>query len=491
MNAMNLTISKWLFLTLAMATACHSTIDAAGFGLIEQSASSMGNAYAGGAAIAEDASTIYFNPAGITRIKGRQAIGTLHGILPTYDWHDKKSLITPALLKAPVQPNPGPRGGQPIPGKKKTDAGRDSPVGNFYYSHQLNDSLFAGLAITSPFGLATSYDDHWTGRYHALLSSLLTVEFNPVLAYKLDNKLSFGAGVRVMYSHTKLTNDVDYGTLAWLNSMTQGPATPLIEAGLNSLGFQPTTQDGRVRLRGNAWSVAANVGLLYEPCCGTRLGVSWRSQIKLRVKGREHFSSLPPLIENPFQAGLLSPFFQAIKAAAATDTQVKADVTLPDLAIFSAYHELNDSWAVMGDITWTRWSSVQRLVFRFDNPLQPDNVTQYKWQNTLRYALGTTYSGFCRWKLRTGIAYDETPVFNSELRSPRVPDNDRFWFSLGAGYQWNSSFHFDLAFAHLFIKKTPIDKTSFSLSEEILRGGLKGSYRSNANIASAQIVYSF
>lgn len=481
----------WLLGTAALL-GFGQQADAAGFALIEQSVSSMGNAYAGGAAVAEDATTIFFNPAGITRLCGNELIGGGHGVFPYAKFDNNGSILFPGVNAGPVQPINSTPPPTRLRGNDGGNAGEHALVGNFYYTKQLNNCFWAGLAVTAPFGLVTDYDHHWKGRYHALRSQLLTIDINPVAAWKINRCWSIGGGFRALYAHAKLSNAVDYGTIAWLSSLTQGSQAAEIEAGLNALGFLPQTQDGDVHLKGNAWGWGGNFGVLFEPCCGTRFGVNWRSQIMLHIKGSEKFRELPTLIANPELAGALAPFFGAIQAAAATDSRAKADVILPDIFQISGYHEFNSCWAVMGDVSWTRWELLKRLRFRFNNPNQPDGITTLKWKNAFRYALGVTYSPNCNWKLRTGVAYDETPIPNRKYRTPRIPDQDRIWATAGLGYSWSSCLHFDIGYAHLFLPIDPkVDKTGFEVDEDFVRGGLRGKWDAYTDIVSAQVVYKF
>lgn len=491
----------WLLGAAALLGFSHQA-NAAGFALIEQSVSSMGNSYAGGAAIAEDATTIFFNPAGLSRICGGEMVAGFHVVVPVADYDDEGSILFPGVAAGQIPPSnfaPGER----LTGNDGRDAGEAAVVGNFYVSKQVNNCFWLGLGVTAPFGLVTDYDHNWKGRYYALRSQLLTVDINPVFAYKVNRCWSIGGGFRALYAHAKLSNKVDYGTIAWLQSLnlptapTPGPGPSLqqiAQTGLNSDGFLPQEEDGIVQLKGNAWGWGGNFGILYEPCCGTRFGINWRSQIKLNIKGDEKFKDIPTLIANPTGASnaVEAALLAGVQAAAATDSRAKAHLTLPDIFQISAYHELNSCWAVMADVTYTHWSLLKELRFRFNNPNQPDGVTTLKWEDAFRYAVGVTYSPNCNWKLRTGVAYDETPVRNKEYRDPRIPDNDRVWVNCGIGYQWNSCLHFDIAYAHLFVPSDPkIDKREFELEEEFIRGGLYGKYDAYTDIISAQLVWRF
>ncbi|MDH3600400.1 MAG: outer membrane protein transport protein, partial [Candidatus Tectomicrobia bacterium] len=164
---------------------------------------------------------------------------------------------------------------------------------------------------------------------------------------------------------------------------------------------------------------------------------------------------------------------------------VKAKLTLPESLSFSGYYEFSPQWAVMADITWTNWSRFDRLTLNFDGG-QPQQVQPQNWEDSFRYALGVMYTPSAPWTLRTGVAYDETPIPNAEDRIPRIPGNDRFWIAVGASYQPTHKLSFDVGYAHLFIEDVDINNTEVSTGHV-----LTGSYELNANIFSAQLTYHF
>jgi long-chain fatty acid transport protein len=155
---------------------------AAGFALIEQSGSGMGNAYAGGSAIAEDASTIFFNPAGMTYIQGTQAVGAIHFIKPNAEFNNQGSVAADF---------PGPSPAKPL-GSEGPNAGDLALVPNAYFKTDLNENIKLGLGINAPFGLKTEYDKEWLGRFQADMSELKTINFNPAIAFKVNDQLSLG-----------------------------------------------------------------------------------------------------------------------------------------------------------------------------------------------------------------------------------------------------------------------------------------------------------
>jgi len=408
---------------------------AAGFALTEQSASGLGNAFAGGSAAAEDASTIFYNPAGMTRLPGRQVVLGVHAIDPSVNFTNQGSTLAPP---APPLPLTGGNGG---------DAGQWTYVPNLYLSWQLNESLWAGIGVNSPFGLKTDYAAGWVGRYQALDTDLKTININPSIAYKVSDTISLGLGLSAQQAQVTLTKAIDFGLL---------------------LGA-PQSMDGSQELSASDWGVGFNLGALFQISPDMRIGVAYRSRIDYTLSGTSSFSGVPGAL-----SGLAS--FQNSGASAA--------LTVPDSASVSVFQTFGDQWEMMGDITWTQWTLFNQLAVNFANGA-PSNVTPENWQNAWRLSLGMSYKPNQSWKVRGGVAWDQTPVPNATLRTARLPDNNRTWLSVGASWYFAKSASLDFGYAHLFVPSTSIDHT------EPNSGTLIGSYDNSANIVSLQLVYSF
>lgn len=389
---------------------------AAGFALIEQSASGMGNAFAGGGAVAEDASTIFFNPAGMTYIEGTQLVGAIHLIKPTVEFNGSISGTGKA----------GGDGG---------DAGDLSFVPNFYYKRDLTDSVKFGLGVNAPFGLKTEYDSTWKGRFQAIKSEVKTININPAIAFKLNDQLSVGAGISAMWAQAELTRALNLGA-----------------------GGETT-----VKIKGDDWGFGFNLGAIYQATTDTRFSIAYRSKVNQHLKGE---SSSP------------SPF------TAALNTNVTAAIALPETFSVSTFSQLNDTWDLMGDVTWTRWSQFKELRVDFANAV-PDSVTPENWSNTLRYSIGANYHYSEDIKLRAGLAYDEEAI-SDQLRTARIPGNDRKWVSLGANWKVSPSSSIDVGYAHLFISDASINK-----NEGAGNGTLTGTYDGSVDILSAQYTHNF
>ena len=436
------------FAAVLVAGGFSGTAAAAGFALIEQSASGLGNAYAGGAAAIDDASVQFFNPAALTEVSGTQVSMAGHYIKPRSNLSGASATVVTL-------------GNIPYTGTID-DAGVDAFVPNFYYVRDLNTHLKFGLGITVPFGLSTEYNESWIGRYHAIKSAVETVNINPALGFKLNDRLSLGAGVSAQYIKAELTTAVDSGSLCVaLGTACGGPGNPAV--------------DSYARVRGDDWSYGFNLGLLYKPRDAMRVGVAFRSGIKQNLQGDGTFTRSSAL--NAVLGG--SNLF--------TYTAASADIDLPSSISLSMAHGLTPQIEIMHDITWTQWSKFQELRIDFANPVQPDAVTTENWDNTFRYAVGMSYKLNDRIKLRTGVAFDETPVPDAQYRTPRIPDNDRTWLAFGLTHTNSSNLSLDFGYAHLFVKDSTIDNTT----EGSIQANLKGTYKNSVDILSAQLNYKF
>jgi long-chain fatty acid transport protein len=412
------------------------SVSGAGFALIEQGVSGLGNAFAGGAAAAEDATTIFYNPAGMTRIP-TQFTAAANIIKPTFTFRNEGSTHST---------------GTALIGNYGGDAGVTKLVPNIYYVKK-TDKLALGIGINAPFGLATKYDNKWVGRYHAIESDLTNININPSVAYRFNEKFSVGGGINIGYVQATLTNAVDFGSI---------------------IVVAPQNADGFAKLQGDAWGAGWNLGLLYEFTKQTRVGAAYRSRIRYTLEGTAKFSNVPGAL-------LALPNFK--------NDNISAHLTTPDSLSMSFFHSFNPRWSIMGDVTWTNWRTFDELRIRFNNG-RTDSVVTTDWKQVFRYSLGATYAPNKAWTFRAGTAYDQAPVPSDRRRTARIPDSDRLWLALGAGYGFTDALKLNFAYVHLFIDDTKITKSTVD-PEDNRRGGLLGTYSGSVNIISAELKWVF
>lgn len=442
-----------------------STAAASGFGITEQSVTGLGAAFSTGSSAANDGSTVYFNPAGMSFLKNRTAVTFGANVIdPNAKFNNKGSTNATALGGVSLDVN----------NEEGGDAGPVAVVPNFYYTRAINDKWTAGVGVNAPFGLVTEYDEGWVGRYYALRSDLKTININPSIAYKANNNLSFGFGINIQYIDASLSNAIDFGGIC---AATQTAGT------CAALRLSPQADDGEIEVSGDDWSYGFNLGLLWQASPATRIGLAYRSKIKHRLEGDADF--VTP--DNPATGNAT-----AIAAGAGlVNGDVKANVNLPDSFSVGLHHQVNSKFTINADITWTNWSELQELRFDFDNPLAADGVTTLEWEDSNRYSLGLTYQQNKHWAWRAGIAFDESATPNSALISPRVPDADRTWLTVGFTYKPSHKMNVDFGFAHLFVEDANVNKVAATGSENFLRGNLVGEYDIDVNILSAQARWSF
>lgn len=445
---------------------------AAGFALIEQSVTGLGNAFAGSAAVAEDAGTIYFNPAGMTLLPGQQVVAGAHVIMP-------KAEFSTTTAQNALPPSAG--GPQPLSGGDGGDGGETGVAPNLYYAWNPGTGWALGLGVNAPFGLATKYDKTWVGRYHAVESEVITINLNPSVAYQVTDKLSVGAGVSAQYIDATLSSMVDFGLQAFAGATDPAQAAALLGAGAVS---NPDA-DIYSEVTADDWSFGYNLGLLYQFSEQTRVGLSYRSQVKHELEGEADFIPMNPTFLQSL--GLLS-------AAQATfvDQGASGKIDLPASASLSLYHRYNPQVAVMADVTWTEWSSFDQLVIDFDGTLAGSpSVTTENWDDTWRFAVGATCNPSPELALRFGLAYDQTVISSDEYRTPRIPDADRYWVTLGGGYQLTEVWSLDAAYAHLFVDDAKLAKIDDGTGEDAGRGTVIGDYENAVDIASIQVTMTF
>lgn len=409
---------------------------AAGFALLEQNASGIGNAYAGSAAVAENASTIFFNPAGMTALAGSEVSLGVAAVRPSFKFSNTGSSNAPAAT--------GSDGG---------DAGDWAGVPNAYVATALAKGFHFGIGLSAPFGLATEYSPDWVGRFQATKFDLKSLNLNPSLAWKVNDALSLGIGL----------NWQRFEAVYERMASTVSP-NPLIPSAV--------LQNTQVKLDADDDSLGWNIGATFTPAAGMRLGVAYRSAVKHTLEGT------------------LTASGPSAAVNAAQSSNAKADVELPDSFILSVAQQLDDQWEMLGDISWTGWSNIEKINIVRTSGAQSGLIAQTldaNFRDTWRVALGANQKLNEAWKMKYGIAYDQTPVKSTAERLVSLPDNDRLWLSIGTQWKPAKTSAVDLGFAYLIVKDTDIDNNQ-SLQG---RGRVTGTYDSSVMILGAQYTQSF
>lgn len=399
---------------MMVAGAFATQTYAAGFQLSEQSAIQMGRAMAGAGIVGDDLSAVHYNPAGMTLLSGTrmQATGTWVAVNLDYESHDG-SVTENGRLK-----------GQTIP------AG--------FITHQINDSLWAGLGLTVPYGMGTEFNENWDGMDRGTESMILTFDINPNLAWKVNDKLSVGGGISLQYAKAELGFGFDvpsFKTAAHAN------------------------------VKGDSWAWGWNVGMMFQPVETVRVGLAYRSHIAHNADGHTTLD---------------------INGMGSLTSDMKVRIKTPDTITLSATWEATDALRLSGTARWSKWSNFKSLSLDnsgFDNQRVDQITITNNWDDTWFFSVGADYKLNGQWTVRGGVAYDQGPVEN-QYRMAVIPDTDRVWFSGGASYKYTDNLTFD--FGATYIKGVG-DKELVSANEKA-----SGEFKSlDSYIFSAQMQYLF
>ena len=419
-------------LIAAAVTLASTQTFAAAFQLNEHSASGLGRAYAGEAAIADNASVLSRNPAAMTTFDKMALSVSGTYIKPDVD-------VAGDIYAGPAK----------LASSSESDIAPDAFVPATYFIQPLNDQWAWGIGLFSNYGLATEYSKTFPAGAGAGDTELLTFNINPNIAYRINSNFSVGAGVNAVYAQAELNRYA--GALA---------------PGLTAKTGVPHNSDTAIaHLKGDTWGFGWNVGALYEINDNNRLALTYRSQVDLSFDG-------------DFK-GLTSGY-------KTVDGNLKLD--LPAQAEFAGYHRLNQQFAVHYSVNWTDWSAFQELKATSNACaggvcLQKDE----KFKDSARYAIGGTWYVNPSWEARIGFAYDNSPI-EPEYRSLSIPDSDRVWYSAGATYHIDKDMSVDFGMAYLDGKKVDVNEKLVENSEALR---WKGTSHGNALLASAQFNMKF
>ena len=415
--------------TLSLAVTLASTqIFAAGFAINEQSISGMGTGFAGRSSVADDASTVFGNPAGMARLKREQVTGGVAML----DAHTD-------ISNATSSPNNGTNQGDMVPFIAV-------PMG--YYVKPIDDQWAVGVGMYAPFGLVTDYENGFAGKYFGSKSDVKVVTLQPTVSYAFNDKVSIGFGPTINRIQGKLESDL---------SITQ--AAP----------------DGHVRIKGDDTALGYNIGILAQLTDSTRVGLTYHSKVKYKLEGNTKVNyGLLPLVgqskDQKYDASL--------------------DLTTPESVDFSVTHALDDQWTLYAGSTWTRWSRLKEITV--ENEGVPAALAarglgtiteEQNWHDTWAHAIGASYQLNKQWVLRTGLSFDQAPT-NNENRSPRIPTGDRKIFSVGAGWSPTDDLTIDVAYSYLREESVRVDDNNG-------RQSYKAKYENSANGFGVGATYRF
>ena len=438
MSFMNKSAAALVLTGVAVAV---STAYAAGFQLTEQSSLGLGRAYAGAGIVGDDLSAVHYNPAGMTLLEGTrfQAGGTWIALNADYNGKD----------------------GDSENGRLK---GQMIPAG--YVTHQVNDKIWLGFAMTVPFGMGTEYDRNWSQCHGAATAEIYTFDMNPNIAWKVSDFLSVGAGISVQYAKAELGMGLK--------------AQELRGAYL-----------GHGKVEADSWDWGFNLGVMISPTDKLRFGLAYRSAIEHDADGTTKLSGMNTQI--PHVGGMLG-------ALEGQTFGMSTTIKTPDTVMLTGTWEATDQLRLSGLIRWANWSNFDELNIENEVPgavlveagslgsklTNLDVVND--WQDTWLFSVGADYKINSAFTIRGGIAYETSPIDDQSTRMAVIPDTDRVWLSLGASWHATKDLQFDVGATYLMGVG---DTDLYSATKE--DGGTKvGKYDSlDAYLIGAQMQYRF
>ncbi|MDV2391457.1 outer membrane protein transport protein [Vibrio cholerae] len=421
---------------VAFGLASVSTFtQAAGFQLAEYSATGLGRAYAGEAAMADNASAQWRNPAMLTYLEGTQVSAGAIYVNPNVD---VEGTVNHAQLgKTHASSN---------------DFAHDAVIPNFYLSHQLNEQMALGFALGTNYGMETDLGTEFAASHFGNQASVISKEANLNIAYQILPQLSIGGGVRYVMGEghfgatTPAKNLIRHPVTNNVMTLPKGTTLKYMEGEDNSWGWQV----------GSAWQINQD----------HRVGFAYKSEVVMDFEGHAEGVSY-----GSYKPGMMS-------------------VTLPATAELASFHQLNDQWAIHASINWADWSSFKELTAVF--PAKSDLIKSENWEDNYRFALGTTYQYDAKLALRAGVAYDTSAV-DDKNRTATIPETDRTWVSVGGSYVATPQLTLDAGFTYIFAKDATINepRDASDQTAAAIGGAFTGNVSGNVWLIGVQANYRF
>ena len=419
--------------TIVIAAALGSALagtqaSAGGLGVYEVGSPDLGTASAGRAALAEDASTAWGNPAGMTRLDGSQVLFGLQPIIVTSKFDPGSQTTTP-----------GSDGG---------NAGGFVPSGGLYGVYSILPELKIGASLNSYIGGSLDYDGDWVGRYYTTEASILTFNLNPVIAYRVLPWLSLGVGFSVQWAQLKSETAIN-----------------------NVLDGLP---DGQLKYKDSSFGFGGNFGALVEIDERTRVGITYRSQADQSFKDTPSFSQLGPSLQ------------AALSGTGLLGSNLGLDTSIPQEVMLSGFWQATDDLALMANFGWQDWSHFGRYSVSLSGVPTSNIAVDAGFDDTFHGAVGAHYRLGKPTQLQLGFAYDSSAVGKSN-RGPALPVGRQLRFGVGVLYDLTDDYRLGLAYEYVSLGKAEINTTRGPLA-----GTLQGDYGSNfLNVIAFTISHKF
>lgn len=384
---------------IALLTFCCSQAQAGGIILYEVGTDNTGLANAGAAARAQGPSTIASNPAGLSYLQGTQITAgaqILYGNLK-FD-RDSNTNGTGLGSGNALDPTPG---------------------GSFFISHKVDDQWSVGFGAYGDFGLAADYKSGWSGRYFSEQSSLAGLSLVPSVAYRFNDQWSLGVGVKAMYGMLKSQTAIDRAPLGFTDRV-----------------------DGQLKYQDDTWGYGANLGVIYAPQPGTRIGLAYTSKVDLNFKDKLNIQGNGPALDR------------------LNGLDTKLSMQVPQTATLSLFQQLDPQWALLATVNWQNWSQFGDVSVQVDTSAAGAQSTTVNahYKDTWQLALGTQYQATPKLLWNAGIAYDSSAVSDAN-RTLSAPMGESLRLATGATYALNKDTDINLSWALVWLGNLPVDQT--------------------------------
>jgi hypothetical protein len=449
------------------AALLSTAVQASGYHFGTQSVNAQGTANAA-AAEAADASTIFYNPAGLTKLDSSQISVNANIVFPSIHYEAESATDFTGI---------------PVQGSKSGKITKTTVAPHVYGAYKASDDVTLGLGVYVPFGSATEYEKDSVLRHNINKLGLTTITIEPVVAWKLNDRHSFGAGIIAQHTSAELRKYADWGIKQKAVAKASGKPDAAIAAAIQA--------DGHADVKGSDWGFGYQLAWMWDINDRARVGVNYRSKVSHTLEGTAEWAADGAAVKQAWDSGAMA----ALGYVPNEKASVKI-VTPESLSVHGMYRA-TDKTNLFGDVTWTRHSRFNKAELVFENTKKVVNgqsdrtIITPNWRNTYKVAFGGSYQVTEPLQLRAGIAFDKSPVKSAEDRMNSLPDGNRIWFSVGAKYQLGKNHVIDAAYSHIHINDTVYRTGKASGNDVDSRGTSSARFKNKADILGLQYTYKF
>ena len=451
-----------------LSTALLSTaVQASGYHFGTQSVNAQGTANAA-AAEAADASTIFYNPAGLTKLDSSQISVNANIVFPSIHYEAESATDFTGI---------------PVQGSKSGKITKTTIAPHIYGAYKANDDVTLGLGVYVPFGSATEYEKDSVLRHNINKLGLTTIAIEPVVAWKLNDRHSFGAGIIAQHTSAELRKYADWGIKQKKVAKASGKPDAAIAAAIQA--------DGHADVKGSDWGFGYQLAWMWDINDRARVGVNYRSKVSHTLEGTAEWAADGAAVKQAWDSGAMA------ELGYVPNEKASVKIVTPESLSVHGMYRATDKTNLFGDVTWTRHSRFNKAELVFEknkkvvNGQSDRTVITPNWRNTYKVAFGGSYQVTEPLQLRAGIAFDKSPVKSAEDRMNSLPDGNRIWFSVGAKYQLGKNHVIDAAYSHIHINDTVYRAGKASGNDVDSRGASSARFKNKADILGLQYTYKF